>query len=178
MVISGLLNSLSDGTQKIMPSVSIIVSLCSWIIGSLMTLGVVKIGLKIYNGEAFEIAEMFTNYQPLLNYLLASILYIVAVILGLVLLIIPGIIIAIRMSFYVYLMVDKNMNPVDALKESWKMTKGSFWRLFLFSLLTLGVIVLGILALLVGVVVAVPVVSLAYIFIYKFLEDNKQAVTV
>jgi hypothetical protein len=49
---------------------------------------------------------------------------------GFILLIIPGIYIAIRLSFTIYALVDKGRRGRAALKESWEITKGRFWALF------------------------------------------------
>lgn len=175
LVVSWVFNSFQKNIEKTLPLVALIIGICSSLVNMLITLGIIKIGLKVYAGEKFEISEMFTNYQPFLNYFLASILYAVAVILGLILLIIPGIIIAIRMGYYGYLIVDKEMGPVDALKESFKMTKGNCWNLFLFGLLMFCVGLLGVLALLVGLVVAIPVIWIAYVFVYRYLEEKQLA---
>ena len=173
MVVNGVFNSLEKHTAGVLPLVSMIIWICSWLVSLLMALGVIKIALKVYAGERFEISDIFTNTKKFLDYLLASILYFVAVVFGLVLLIVPGIIIAIRMGFYSYLIVDKEMGPVDALKESMNLTKGSSWNIFFFWFLLLGIVLLGFLALIVGIVVAIPVTWIAYVFVYKFLEEKQ-----
>lgn len=175
LVINWIFNSLAKHTEKALPFISLIIALCSSLVGMFITLGVIKICFKVYAGEKFEISEMFANQKPFLNYLLATILFVVAVIVGLILLIVPGIILAIKMGFYPYLIVDKEMGPIDALKESMNLTKGNCWNLFLLWFLVLGVLLLGILALFVGIIVAIPVIWMAYIFVYRYLEQRKLA---
>ncbi|MDD5561119.1 MAG: hypothetical protein PHT50_03185 [Candidatus Omnitrophica bacterium] len=175
VAIVGILNSSAKNLEKTMPVISFLLSLCATLVNMVITMGVTRIGLKIYAGEKFSIAGMFyCGGEQALNYFVASILYFLAVLAGLILLIVPGIIVMIRMGLYLYLIVDKKMGIIDSLKESMKLTKGNAFNLFLFWLLLLGVILLGFLALFVGILVAIPVTILAYVFVYRYLESRKQ----
>jgi uncharacterized membrane protein len=93
---------------------------------------------------------------------------------GFILLIIPGIFFALRLQFTCYLIVDKNLGPVEAVKTSWKITKGNAWNLFFLGIL-LGLInILGLLCLIVGLFVTVPLTMLATTFVYrKLLSASK-----
>jgi len=53
---------------------------------------------------------------------------------GFILLIIPGIFFLCRLAFVPYLVVDHKTGAFGAIKGSWKMTKGHFWRIFLLGL--------------------------------------------
>lgn len=65
----------------------------------------------------------------------ATILYILAVMGGLLLLVIPGVIFAIAFSMYLYPLVEKNQGAWISLQQSWRMTRGNRGRIFLFGLL-------------------------------------------
>jgi uncharacterized membrane protein len=85
-------------------------------------------------------------------------------------LIIPGIILSIRLSFFDYLIVDKNSRIVESLKRSWEITKGSTLNLFLLYLL-LGLInLLGVFALIVGLFWSIPTTMIAEAFVYRKLS--------
>lgn len=71
-----------------------------------------------------------------------AILYGLAVGIGCIFLIVPGIIIALGLSMSTYLAVDTDLGPVDALKKSWEMMKGHKWEYFVFGLSFLGWILL------------------------------------
>ncbi|MDD2679933.1 MAG: hypothetical protein PHO03_03960 [Candidatus Omnitrophica bacterium] len=173
--INGIFSYFATGFEKTSPTRYFIIELLAYLVNMILTLGLTRIGLKIYAGENFDVSELFGSYSLFLKYFLATILYILAVCAGLVLLIIPGIIIGLRLSQYTYLIVDKGMAPVDALKASLALTKGNAFNLYLFWFVLLGVIILGILVLIVGVIVAFPVTILANIFVYRYLEARKQA---
>ena len=113
-----------------------------------------------------------------MNYLISAILAGVIVLAGLLLLVVPGIYLAIRLQYYKFLIVDKeNISPVMALKESWRMTEGHTWNLFLFMLLIILINFIGAMLLGIGLFVSVPVSLIAYAFLYRKLLVGLSLVT-
>jgi uncharacterized membrane protein len=83
---------------------------------------------------------------------------------------------AIRLKYSAYLVVDKNLGPVEAIKTGWKLTKGNVWNLFFFEILLCLINLLGALCLLVGLFITVPLSMLATTFVYrKLLLQSKAA---
>lgn len=146
------------------------------ILTAIMGMGMVKIIFKIHDGQKPAYIELFTTYRPFFRYLFASILFGLAVGLGFILLIVPGIIVAIRLQFYQFLIIDQDMGIMDSLKKSWAMTKGSSWNLFFFYFVMFGVVLLGLLALGIGLFAALPVTWIAWAYIYrKLLQQADEA---
>lgn len=143
------------------------------IVGTIISIGTIKISLKFVDGAKANLSDLLSswnNYLMVLKYWASSILYGLIVGVGLLLLIIPGIIWAIKFQFYTYLIVEKNLGPIEALKKSWEVTHGVKWNLFLFGVL-LGLInILGFLALIVGLFVSIPTTMLAQAFIFRKLS--------
>jgi uncharacterized membrane protein len=84
-------------------------------------------------------------------------------------LIVPGIIIAMGLAFVPYLVVERGLGPVEALKESWRLTKGHKMQIFLLVLALVGINILGLMALVVGVFVTFPLTLLAFAHAYRTL---------
>lgn len=82
-----------------------------------------------------------------------------------------AIFLALRFAFLTYLLMDsRRVGVLDAFARSWTMTRGVFWRLFGLLLLT-GVLQLaGMLALLVGLFVTLPMAMLAWSEAYARLR--------
>jgi len=95
-------------------------------------------------------------------------------VLGLILFIIPGIYWIMKYQFAAYFVVDKNMGVREAMRKSGEITKGIKWRLLVFTLSSLGVGILGVLALGVGILVAVPIIWLAYAHLYNSLLSQEE----
>lgn len=91
-------------------------------------------------------------------------------VLGLLLLIVPGIIVGIMFGFALYLVIDKDRGVIESLKESAALTKGNRWKMFGLGLAILGINILGLLALVIGLLVTLPVSTLAVIHAYRTLS--------
>lgn len=142
-----------------------------WLLQIVVALGFLHICLLLVAKQAARFGDLFSEYRYVLHYLVGSILYGLIVAIGLVLLILPGIIFAVRMQLWSYFIVDKHVGPLAALKGSWKMTKGSVINLLLFDILIGLVTLVGAILLGLGLLVAVPVTSVATAWIYRKLAS-------
>jgi len=80
--------------------------------------------------------------------------------------------------FFDFLIVDKNVGPIAALKQSADMTKGIKWDLLLFFIICGAMQIVGILFLIVGVIPAVIISSIAKAYIYnQLITENAGAGT-
>lgn len=170
-IISAVLRSpqqLVERLAEINPFYSLIGLVIS-IISILVSIGILKVTLRVFDKEKPEILDIFQYSRYFWRYIGAGILYGLLVGAGLILLIVPGIIWAIKYSMTLSLIVDKDMDIIGAFKKSAELTSGIKWRLFVFGLACIGVFILGGLALGVGILVATPVVWLASVFVYRHL---------
>lgn len=106
---------------------------------------------------------------PYWKYVGALLLQIIAVLVGLVLLVVPGIIAMVVFMFASIVVIDQGLGPIDAMKESLRITRGHFWPLMGFGALLVLMLIAGTLALGVGLLVAVPVAWIAIIHAYRVL---------
>lgn len=142
-----------------------------FVLGLVMSIGWVKVLLKLVRDQEPDVSELFTNWQYVISYLLGSLCYALAVLGGLVLLIIPGIIFMIMFSMYTWLIVDKDMGPIQALNHSRAITKGSRGRLCIFGFICLLVNLAGLLCLIVGVAVTIWITMIASAYVYDRLAN-------
>lgn len=123
--------------------------------------------LKAVRGEKLEFIEIFAFQKNYLNVVLANILVTVIIGIGFLFLIVPGVIFACRLAFVSYLVIDRNMEATEAIRESWRMTGGHSVTIFLMGLLTFPLVIAGLLLLGVGVVVAAMWIDLAFATFYS-----------
>ena len=88
------------------------------------------------------------NPQPFLYFLGASILLAIVTSVGLFLLIVPGLIAATGFFFCSWLVIDRGLTPINSLTESWRITKGNKWQVFLLLLVIVLISCAGLLVLL------------------------------
>ncbi len=161
----------ATGVQAIQLLVfAIIFGLISMVVYVYLEMGTTHFMLKAHDSVEQTNLKDLIYLKGFWRYLGTSVVSFLAVIVGLILLIVPGIIIGLALSFTLFLVIDKGLGPINAFKQSWKLTKGNRWKLFLLSLAFLGINILGMLALLVGLLVTVPVTFLALIHAYRVLS--------
>jgi len=164
-----LVYSLVNNQIKEQSVLSIIVGLAFFVLNIIVTMGAIKIALKFHDGQKGKIADLFSCFYLFFKYVLGSVIYGLIVLAGLILLIIPGIIWAIKFQFFGYFIVDKELGPIESLKQSAKITKDAKWTLFLFGLLSGLINFLGALLLLVGLFATIPTTMMAKAFVYRKL---------
>jgi uncharacterized membrane protein len=95
-----------------------------------------------------------------------------SIVLGLVLFIVPGVILALGFANAPFFVIDQNLGPIASLKASWQISEGQKGKLLLLALAEIGVTVLGLLACCLGIFVAVPVMMLARAIIYTKMSGT------
>jgi hypothetical protein len=94
-----------------------------------MFMPVIKFGekflfLKAMRNEEADLKLLFDGFRSnYLNIVLANLIVFALVMIGMVMLFIPGIIVACRLVFVPLLVMDKNLEPMKAVERSWQMTK-------------------------------------------------------
>lgn len=169
LIIGMIPNYLHDWARTNFPTVSFIFSIIGWIVQMITSIGIIIVSLKLVDGKKPQISDVYSHYGLLLNYFLGSLLYGAVVILGFILLIVPGIIWGIKYQYTTYLIVDRGMSPMDAFRESGQITKGIKLKLFYLGLCYIGITILGILLVGVGLIVAWPVIALSGAYVYRKL---------
>ncbi len=152
----------------------ILLCILLWFIQTLISIGVVKISLMLARDEQPTINDLFSNLSVFIPYVLASICYGLAVVGGMILLIVPGIILMMMFSAYTFLVVDKKLGAIEALKRSRVITKGSRGRIAVFGLYLLLINILGLVCLIVGVFVTASISSIASAYVYTKLEEAQE----
>jgi len=136
-------------------------------------IGYNKIFLKIHDGEKPKFVEIFEHYKIFWRYIGVSILFALITIGGLILLILPGIFWFVRFYFAPLVVIDTKIGPVAALKESYAITKGNFWKLLLFLIVLLLLNLAGVILFWIGLLVTVPITTFASIYVYRKLSREK-----
>lgn len=166
-IVAVLENMFSDPDSKYH---SFLGTLVFWVLSVVMQLGVIKIFLKLYDDQIVAFRDIFSCWKLFFKYLFGNICYALAVLGGFVCLIVPGVIILVRCQFYSYFIVDKKSGPIEALRLSFKATQDNVWKLVCFDLAFMGILILGVLALLLGLLVAVPIAAMASVFVFRKLS--------
>lgn len=172
LVLTMIVSSIDPGYGNVGAGISIVAFLASLGLSTLIDMGITAFVLRAHDDITHVSIGDLWHPQPFLHYLAAAILVGLSVIAGLVLLIIPGVILILMFAFVKFLIIDRNMGPIEAMKESARITSGHRLELLLLFLALLGLNVLGLLALIVGLLVTGPVSMLALAHAYRTLSHS------
>lgn len=135
--------------------------------GKMMFVQVVR---KTKPDYEYLIKGFMENY---LTIILANLLVIALVVMGFFALFIPGIIIACRLAFVSYIVMDKKLDPIEAVELSWRLTKGHGWTIFFMGLASFFIIIFGLVLMIVGIFPAIIWVSGAFASLYESVLREK-----
>jgi uncharacterized membrane protein len=156
------------GQQFLMELIDIVVT-------ATFALGLLKIYLRFRDGEKPIFENLFDGLARAHTWVGAAIIMGVAVGMGLVLLIVPGIIMLLRLWFVGFVLVDERTGPIDAIQRSWDYTRGHTMDLLVFFIVLVGLNLLGVVCLGVGLLVTVPISGLAQAHVYRELKPKMVA---
>lgn len=147
LLLEGLAELLLQDQLGQEPSAGMILAL-GLVFAPLYKAVLVALMVRRSRGEPAAAGELYAfAFRLWPSYALLTGLILVITLLGLSLLLLPGLWIAIRLCFADYLLLARGLPPLEALRESFRLTTGHFWSLLgcvalvVFPLLLLGGVV-------------------------------------
>jgi uncharacterized membrane protein len=171
--ISVILNFLGNGKRVPFP-VMIILTVASFI----WSIVIMKFSLAAADNkeELFSFSKIqgiLPSFNQILGMIGVGLLVGLFVICGLVLLIIPGLWVAFRLSVANFVYLDKGEGIRKAVRTSWNMTKGHvFWTAVLVGLSAALLYIVGIILLGVGILVTYPIAMILMAKFYRALSNH------
>ncbi len=106
----------TDCVALIIPG--IVLGLIGIVVSVFVYMAFTRIGLRFTAGETADYADLYLSYPLFWKFLGGYILYVLIVLGGLILLIVPGIYWGIKYHFFAYFIIDEGVSPTEALKRS------------------------------------------------------------
>ncbi|MBP48220.1 MAG: hypothetical protein CMH53_09820 [Myxococcales bacterium] len=132
--------------------------------------------LRITKGDqSVEVGDFFAGFHKVVPLAILGLLHGSIITAGMLCLVVPGVVLALGLWPCYLLAMEQELSPIDALKAAWRLTQGHKLALFWLVIASFGAIVVGLLALVVGVFIAAPVVQLAWINAYEELRQASAA---
>ncbi len=168
--------SVGDFEAEIPPLINILGFLLSFVSLGIQ-LGLLVLLINAHRGREQNFSILFSKFQivPLIKFWVASLLYGLMVVIGVLLLIVPGIYFGIKYQYFAYFIAEKDAGIIESFKLSGDLTKGIKSSLF-------GLAIVSILIALVGAFISFglalfiigPIINLATTYVYcKFSGSNE-----
>lgn len=149
----------------------------SWLLIPIVVLGkmgLYKSVLLMTTGEKPGFDQFYKNWPQILSWIGANILFAIMLFVGLFLLIVPGLYVLARFGLFPFFILDKNLGPLESLKEASIASEGVRWPLFLLFVVCLVLNILGVLFFGIGLLITVPVTLLALAAVYRKLTGQAE----
>ncbi|HVA97209.1 MAG TPA: hypothetical protein VND99_06140 [Candidatus Acidoferrales bacterium] len=168
-IISFIYNNLLANGDMLVRLLGVIVFVIGWVINIEISFATFVIYFKFVDKKKTSLKDLFAYFETKLlwRYFVVSTIQGFIIILGLLLFIYPGIYFATKYWFANNIYVDKRTGIIESFKESAELTKGIKRKLFLFGLVQILVSLAGLLAVVVGLFVAIPITYLSDIYVYR-----------
>jgi hypothetical protein len=101
---------------------------------------------------------------------LAFVGFVLSVIFGIL-----AIILACKLAFVPYIVVDRRMGAWTSIKESWRLSNGHAWKVFLIGLLGIPIFIAGLICLIIGSIISVMWITMAISSLYHSLTPPREA---
>lgn len=147
----------------------VLISLVLYALNTAIEGGSMIFWLRLIRGQEAELNHIGGVKKFYIPLLITHIIVAVGVVFGFVMLIVPGVIMALGWSFVGIVIVDKNLGYVEAIKASWRLTYGYKLDLFIFFILLWLLNLVGLLACCVGIIVTHAISTGALIIVYDRL---------
>jgi len=175
MVVGGITSGIDAAVGATPEDPSLIGGVINFALSALIGMGVIAFYIAAHdNPETVQLSALW-HPQPFWKFLGASILMGLAIGIGFVLLIVPGIIATVFFLFTTFIVIDRGLGPIEAMKESMRIGRGERWTLLGLIAVLMLIALAGVLALFVGLLVAMPVTTLAFAHAYRVLSSRAGA---
>lgn len=119
-------------------------------------------------GQQIEISDFFRGFDKAGNLIKLNLLIFLIILLGLMMLIIPGIYFAVSYVFSHLFIWFYDKDPSEAIRLSRKIVSGNFGQILLLFLILAGINLLGLMALGLGILLTMP---FSFCVVYAAFED-------
>ncbi len=168
MLISFTLSVFMTPLNKSLSGV-IVSQVINWVISVIFSLGYAKNMLQTIDGEEPQFSAYLQPIGKIINMIIATVLVCFAVVVGFVLLIIPGFYFLIRLQFVSLYILEEDAGSIEAIQKSWRLTQGKMGFLVMLLLTQLLLVVIGVCLLGVGLLVTLPLCNMLCCYTFREL---------
>ncbi|NIB41660.1 hypothetical protein HBA55_18795 [Pseudomaricurvus alkylphenolicus] len=139
-----------------------------------LTAGMLIIGIRRASNASIRSSSVFDYFGMILPLFICMILVYVMLMIGFLLLIIPGIYLSVAYMFAIPLVVEKNLGPWEAMEASRKAVTKNWFTVFGIVFVTWLAVVISMIPLLIGLIWTLPWALIAFGTTYRIIFGVEQ----
>lgn len=173
LLVTVIINIISKFVGDNLP-VILILQLISLLFSAIMGVGVCRFSLNYaYEGKEPAFGDVFSGFKVALKAIGLFFLMFIIMLIGMILLVVPGIIFSYMFSQAFFILADDNSKSIiQCLKESAAMMKGYKFKYFVLTLSFLGWILLGCIPFFIGLLWVMPYINVTLASFYLKVKEN------
>jgi len=148
----------------------LIAHLSFYIVFAGLEVGFIRLCLALHDGEKVQYSDLLQELRIGVNFLIVQLAYSFMVLIGLILLIVPGGYLGTKFTFHAYFFVEGHPTLKQSFQQSAKLSQNSMWFLFWFSVLIFLFNVVGASILGIGLIFTIPLSILMKVHVYRQLN--------
>jgi hypothetical protein len=142
------------------------------VIFSGLLVGMHRMALDAIDGASPNLRDLLESIRDGPTLLVAALIHTLAIAVGLLLLVVPGVYLSVRWSLHPQVIAARRVPVAGALRDAARLTRHSWWRVFSMQLVLIALNVCATALLGVGLLVTFPVSILAAASLYRHLEAD------
>ena len=163
-------NLIVMAVQMVSGLIPILGPISNLVLGGVFLGGLYYFYLRRLRGEAADVSDVFAGFSlAFVPLMLGGLVSSLLTCLGMLLLILPGIYLAVAWVFTAPLIIDKKLEFWTAMKVSRRVVTAQWWQLFGLMIVAGFLAMLGLLGCIVGIVFTIPFVYSALVVAYETL---------
>src|SRR5262245_19772262 len=135
-------------------------------------IGKAQINLKLARRQAASYGDLFGGLHVVLPLFLAGIIAAFGLIVGFLMLIIPFILMLLAFWPFYYLIIDEKTGILESFSVAYRITQGNWASTFVLWLMSIGISLLGCLALCAGALLSIPLISMMFAVAYLMMSGQ------
>jgi len=151
----------------------LISGLISGIITVPLQVGITMMGISRAREKSFAVSDMFNYFSMAMPIVITYIVLTTIISVGFLLLILPGIYLAISYSFAYQLVVDKGLGTWEAMELSRKTITEQWFKFFGLSIVIFFCIIISAIPFGIGLIWTIPMIYISYGLLYHHLFDDE-----
>ena len=137
-----------------------------------ISVGIVMLGINRAREQELHIHDIFNYFNDFPQLLLAYFLMVIFIVAGFMLLVLPGIYLAVAYSFVLPLIVDKRLGVWEAMEISRKTITKQWFSFFGLGIIAVLFLLISAIPFGIGLIWSIPTVYIAYGLLYHRLFDD------
>lgn len=117
-------------TAALMPlAAAVLMPVLAVVFGIWVSITMFRLVIEGTRGRSLTLSQaMPKNASEVWRFGITMLIMVLCVLAGFVLLVVPGLIVTVRLSYVPYLVIDEGLSGTAALERSWALTAGRFWE--------------------------------------------------